>query len=46
MPSVISLQKLAKHYQVPEREAGLKAAAKGLFKRQYKSVKAVDEISF
>lgn len=46
MPSAISLQKLAKHYQVPEREAGLKAAAKGLFKRQYKNVKAVDEISF
>lgn len=46
MPSAISLQKLAKHYQVSEREAGLKAAAKGLFKRQYKNVKAVDEISF
>lgn len=46
MPSVISISKLAKHYQVPEREAGLKAAAKGLFKRTYKTVKAVDGISF
>lgn len=46
MTSVISLQKLTKHYQVPEREAGLKAAPKGLFKRKYKNVKAVDEISF
>ncbi|MEY2817287.1 MAG: hypothetical protein RL275_750, partial [Chloroflexota bacterium] len=46
MPSVISISKLAKHYQVPEREAGLKAAAKGLFKRTYKNVKAVDGISF
>ena len=46
MPSVISISKLAKHYKVPEREAGLKAAAKGLFKRTYKNVKAVDEISF
>ncbi|MBL8062556.1 MAG: ATP-binding cassette domain-containing protein [Anaerolineales bacterium] len=46
MPSVISISKLAKHYQVPEREAGLKAAAKGLFKRTYRNVKAVDGISF
>ena len=46
MSSVISISKLAKHYQVPEREAGLKAAAKGLFKRKYKTVKAVDGISF
>ncbi|MBM4426585.1 MAG: ATP-binding cassette domain-containing protein [Chloroflexi bacterium] len=46
MPSVISISKLAKHYQVPEREAGLKAAAMGLIKRRYKNVKAVDEISF
>ena len=46
MPSVISISKLAKHYQVPEREAGLKAAAKGLFKRTYKIVKAVDGITF
>ncbi|WKZ34604.1 MAG: ATP-binding cassette domain-containing protein [Anaerolineales bacterium] len=46
MPSVISTSKLAKHYEVPEREAGLKAAAMGLIKRRYKLVKAVDEISF
>jgi ABC-2 type transport system ATP-binding protein len=46
MPSVISISKLAKYYQVPEREAGLKAAAMGLIKRRYKNVKAVDEISF
>ena len=46
MPSVISISKLAKHYQVPEREAGLIAAAKGLFKRTYKNVKAVDGITF
>ena len=46
MSSVITISKLAKHYQVPEREAGLKAAAMGLIKRRYKTVKAVDEISF
>lgn len=46
MSSVISISNLAKHYEVPEREAGLKAAAKGLFKRTYKNVKAVDGITF
>jgi len=46
MSSVISISKLAKHYEVPEREAGLKAAAMGLIKRRYKTVKAVDGISF
>jgi len=46
MSSAITISNLAKHYQVPEREAGLKAAAKGLIKRRYKLVKAVDQISF
>ncbi len=30
---------------MPEREAGLRAAAKGLFKRQWRDVRAVDSIS-
>jgi ABC-2 type transport system ATP-binding protein len=46
MSSAISISQLSKHYQVPEREAGLKAAARGLIKRRYKLVKAVDGISF
>jgi ABC-2 type transport system ATP-binding protein len=37
---------LAKYYQVPEREGGLKAAITSLFKRKYKNIKAVDGISF
>jgi ABC-2 type transport system ATP-binding protein len=44
--SVITISKLAKHYQVPEREGGLKAAVTSLFKRKYRTVKAVDGISF
>jgi len=43
---VVSISKLAKYYQVPEREAGLKAAVVSLFNRKYRTVKAVDEISF
>ncbi len=46
MPPVITISKLAKHYQVPEREGGLKAAVTSLFKRKFRTVKAVDGISF
>jgi ABC-2 type transport system ATP-binding protein len=44
--AIISTVDLSKHYQVPVREAGLKASVRSLFHRQYKSVKAVDGISF
>jgi ABC-2 type transport system ATP-binding protein len=47
MPTpVIEVNNLSKHYRVPIREAGLKAATKNLFKRTYNIVKAVDSISF
>lgn len=46
VPPVITISELAKHYQVPEREAGLKAAVTSLFNRKYKTIKAVDGISF
>jgi len=37
---------LNKTFLVPEREAGLRAAVKSLFRRQHREVRAVDEISF
>jgi ABC-2 type transport system ATP-binding protein len=37
---------LLKVFDVPEREAGLRAAAKGLVRRKTREVSAVDEISF
>jgi ABC-2 type transport system ATP-binding protein len=47
MPTpVIEVINLSKHYKVPVREAGLKAATKSLFKRKYNTVKAVESISF
>ena len=46
MSPVITISQLAKHYQVPEREGGLKAAVTSLFNRKYKTIKAVDGISF
>jgi ABC-2 type transport system ATP-binding protein len=44
--SIINVDHLSKHYKVPVREAGLKAATRSLFKRSYKTIKAVDDISF
>lgn len=43
---VIILNKLQKTYRVHEREAGAGASVKSLFKRKYKEVKAVEEVSF
>jgi ABC-2 type transport system ATP-binding protein len=42
----IEVTDLSKHYKVPVRGGGLKAATRSLFKRTYNSVKAVDGISF
>jgi ABC-2 type transport system ATP-binding protein len=47
MPTpVITVEQLSKHFKVPTREAGLKAATRSLFHRTFKTVKAVEEISF
>jgi ABC-2 type transport system ATP-binding protein len=43
---VISVNGLSKHFNVPTREAGLKASFNSLFRRTYRKVKAVDDISF
>ena len=45
MPAV-SVTNLSKHFRVPERDAGLKAALASLVRRKYRAVKAVDGISF
>jgi ABC-2 type transport system ATP-binding protein len=44
-PSV-SVQKLSKTYQVPEREGGFGAAVKGFFNRKYRDVNAVQQVEF
>jgi ABC-2 type transport system ATP-binding protein len=44
--SVIHIDRLQKVFIVPEREAGLRAATRSLFKRRNREVKAVDQISF
>jgi len=42
----IKVEQLSKTYKVPEREGGFGAAVRGFFKRTYKDVKAVQEVSF
>jgi ABC-2 type transport system ATP-binding protein len=44
--AVVHVEELRKTFTVPEREAGLRHAAKGLVRRRTREVKAVDGISF
>jgi ABC-2 type transport system ATP-binding protein len=46
MSGIIQLDALSKHFKVPVRESGLKASIGSLFKREFRTVKAVDEITF
>jgi ABC-2 type transport system ATP-binding protein len=43
---VVHVSELTKIFKVPEREAGLRAAAKSLVRRRWREVRAVDRISF
>lgn len=43
---VIEVSGLTKHFKVPEKAEGLGESVKSLFNRQYKTVKAVEKISF
>ena len=42
----ITVDQLSKTYQVSEREGGFGAAVRSFFKRVYRDVKAVDQVSF
>ncbi|HUS52038.1 MAG TPA: ATP-binding cassette domain-containing protein [Candidatus Bathyarchaeia archaeon] len=44
--SLIKVKNLKKHYQVHEKEPGFLGSLKSLVSRKYKTVKAVDDISF
>jgi viologen exporter family transport system ATP-binding protein len=46
MTTIITLNSLSKHFKVPVRDSGLKASFQSLIHRKFKTVKAVDEISF
>ncbi len=42
----ITVESMSKTYQVPEREGGFNAAVRSFFKRTYRDVRAVDQVSF
>ena len=46
MMASILVDQLSKTYQVPEREGGFGAAVRGFFKRKYRDVHAVNQVSF
>ncbi len=46
MQPILTTSQLAKHFQVPTRQEGLKASFGALFHRTYNTVKAVDGVSF
>lgn len=43
---MIEMKGISKSFKVSKRNAGLKRAVKSLFKREYKVVKALDDVSF
>lgn len=43
--TVIEVKDLSKHFTVPEKAEGFGASVRSLFRRKYKTVKAVDKIS-
>ena len=44
--AVIEVNNLTKHFSVPEKAEGFGASLKSLFRRRYKTVKAVEKITF
>jgi ABC-2 type transport system ATP-binding protein len=44
--AVVHVDELTKIYKVPEREAGLRAAATALFRRRTRDVRAVESVAF
>ncbi|MCU0507360.1 MAG: ATP-binding cassette domain-containing protein [Anaerolineae bacterium] len=46
MSGAVNVEVLSKTYRVPEREAGFSAAARSFFRRKYRDVDAVKEVSF
>ena len=44
--AIITVDQLTKHYRVQQRGSGLGAALRSLWRREYKAIEAVNEISF
>ncbi len=46
MAPPVEADRLSRRFEVPVREGGLRASAASLFRRQHRTVEAVDEVSF
>ena len=46
MASAVVVDRLSKHFRVPEREAGLRSSVASLFHRKHRIVEAVNDVSF
>lgn len=46
MEPIIIVNHLSKHFKQHKKQPGIKGSLKALFKRKYKTIKAVDDISF
>ncbi len=46
MSELIQVNQLSKTYKVPEREGGFRSAVRGFFKRKYRDVNAVQQVTF
>ncbi len=43
---VIEVDRLVKSFRVPQRAAGVRASLRGVFRRSYREVRAVSDVSF
>jgi ABC-2 type transport system ATP-binding protein len=43
---IVAARKLSKTYRVVQKQAGLRGAVRNLFRRKYKTIQAVDHVSF
>ena len=44
--SIIQVRNISKQFKISKREAGMKNAIKSFFRREYKTINALDNISF
>lgn len=42
----VEVHRLSKHYQVHQKEPGLRGSVRSFFKRRYQSVRAIEDVSF
>lgn len=44
--NIICVKNISKEFKISKRDAGMKNAIKSFFRRKYKTIQALDDISF